>query len=150
MAKSILKSKMLLLVVEDEESISQLMTDFLQAKGYKVVVAKNIEEARGKCKESKPDAVILDMLLPDGFGGELLGHFEKMEIPTVITSILSREKLNDLLHTKEYQFLQKPFDLSSLLDSVHALAQKNPGFMDKSLAVAMLLAALSRNLAPAL
>jgi DNA-binding response OmpR family regulator len=60
-----------LLLVEDEESISEPFCRALAREGFEPVVASTLAEARACLKEREPDLVLLDLRLPDGDGREL-------------------------------------------------------------------------------
>ena len=64
-----------ILVVEDEEPISQLLAYNLQKEGFGVVTAADGDEALVAIAEGKPDLVILDWMLPNVSGIELCRQF---------------------------------------------------------------------------
>ncbi len=57
-----------ILVVEDEESYQDALSVGLSVEGFVVVGATNIAEARSVLASTKPDLVLLDVMLPDGSG----------------------------------------------------------------------------------
>ena len=60
-----------ILVVEDDEQISELMRDFLEAEGFRVLQAGNGRETSEQLERSRPDLVLLDVMLPDESGFEI-------------------------------------------------------------------------------
>jgi DNA-binding response OmpR family regulator len=60
-----------ILVVEDDEQIAELMRDFLEAEGFRVRLAGNGRETNRQLARSRPDLVLLDVMLPDESGFEI-------------------------------------------------------------------------------
>ena len=76
-----------ILVVDDEFELRCLLTEILEQAGFEVVLAGNCRQAEKMCRESRPDAVILDVMLPDGDGFSLFGKLREIrEIPVLILS----------------------------------------------------------------
>lgn len=61
-----------ILIVEDETAIRELVAFVCEADGMKAVKAGDLAEAREKLSRDKPDLVLLDVMLPDGSGFDLL------------------------------------------------------------------------------
>lgn len=61
-----------ILLVEDNEAVSETVVENLTEEGYKVVVASSAKEVNAKLKESTPDVVLLDLGLPDADGLQLI------------------------------------------------------------------------------
>lgn len=61
-----------ILVVEDEEFLSKVMADKLKKEGFEVFVANNGEEGVALAKEHKPDVMLLDLIMPQKNGFEVL------------------------------------------------------------------------------
>jgi two-component system, OmpR family, alkaline phosphatase synthesis response regulator PhoP len=60
-----------ILVVDDDEMYLEFMAQWLLSNGYKVRTAKNGQEGYSLCKQCRPDAVILDIMMPDMDGDEV-------------------------------------------------------------------------------
>jgi len=65
-------------IVEDEKSIITLLKYNLEIKGYKVNFAETGEEAIQNIKKDIPDLIILDWMLPDFSGIEVVGKLKKL------------------------------------------------------------------------
>ncbi len=61
-----------ILVIEDKESMAEMLSQALQAEGHRVIVARDGREGLQKFKESKLDIVISDLKLPHKSGMEVL------------------------------------------------------------------------------
>lgn len=114
-----------ILVVDDDDSIVDLISTRLIIGGYKVATANDGFEALRHLKDLKPDAMILDINMPglDGFG--VLEHMQKPDAYAPPTLVLTaRHNAGDVeravrLGAKDY--LAKPFDDRMLLARVSRL-----------------------------
>lgn len=107
-----------LLLVEDDESICRLISQYLATLGYRVVVAKTLVESLVQFYREEVDGVMLDMVLPDGSGKEFFESFRNRNIPIMVMSILSRERVSYILGTKDFKYLPKPFDIETFHKSL--------------------------------
>jgi len=128
-----MKKQPSILVVDDDEMTRELVSMALRTKGYDVVAVGDGLQAILKIGEYKPDLAILDIMLPDLSGLELLNLFRiefKMEkMPVILMSRLGSPKLvlaADKLGATDY--LIKPFEMDQLLDKISAL----PGFQNNA------------------
>ena len=84
-----------ILIVEDEDFLSQVLKDNLSSEGYKVEVAVDGEEALEKIEKSQPSLILLDLLLPkkDGFQvlEELKSNPDLKLIPVIVLSNLGAD-----------------------------------------------------------
>ena len=106
-----------ILVVDDERHVSDLLQEFFVDLGYSVDVAATGGEALRRAGVKRPDAVILDMHLPDTTGDQLLRQLRTLDqsLPIVM---LSGEIDDDLarrtLAAGATCYLRKPFDFEDL------------------------------------
>lgn len=126
-----MKERPSILVVDDDEMTRDLVSFALRAKGFDVVAVGDGLQAILKIGERKPDLAILDIMLPDLSGLELLNLFRiefKMEkMPVILMSRLGSPKLvlaADKLGAVD--FLVKPFEMEQLLEKISCL----PGFQN--------------------
>jgi DNA-binding response OmpR family regulator len=66
-----------ILLVEDDQFISEMYTNKLQSEGFEIFLAKDGQEAIIKTTEIKPDLVLLDIVLPKKDGYEVLSEIKK-------------------------------------------------------------------------
>jgi CheY-like chemotaxis protein len=80
--------KIQVLVVDDENDFLQLMTFWLESKGYSVIVASNGESAVGLVKEKNPNVVFMDLRMPVMDGIEAIKKIREFnkDIPIIIIS----------------------------------------------------------------
>ena len=112
-------SKADILVVDDEEWNRKLLESMLAPLGYQVHLAANGEEALDKMNEIKPDAVLLDLIMPgiDGFetSHRLKNDERFQQIPIiVITADRDEDSRIRVLELGADDFLTKPINRSEL------------------------------------
>ena len=99
------------LVVDDENLIRLWLEAHLGDAGYETRLAENVASARERFASTPPDAVLLDLRLPDGNGMDLLRDFQEAD-PDLVTIILTA--LGDIATAVEamkagaYHFIEKP------------------------------------------
>jgi CheY-like chemotaxis protein len=109
------------LVVEDDESIRNVITDVLEDRGFRVVGAANGAEALDRLERGRPDVMVLDLLMPVMHGWDFMESYADKTggdtIPIVVVSV------NPALPRSFNRFgvqsvVAKPFDVDDLLESV--------------------------------
>jgi DNA-binding response OmpR family regulator len=81
-----------ILLVEDEQSISRPLASALQREGFDTVIAASVAEARERLAEATPDLVLLDLMLPDGSGFDVLRHLRSAgDVPVVVLTARGEE-----------------------------------------------------------
>jgi|GraSoi_2013_60cm_1033757.scaffolds.fasta_scaffold28943_2 CheY-like chemotaxis protein len=122
--------RMTILVVDDEPSIAQLLSEVLDEAGYRVVLAADGRSALATARRERPALVLTDRMLPllDGLevARRLRRHPVTRHIPVVMMSSSrpDRELIGDL------PFLPKPFELEELLDIVALHVRIDPCMED--------------------
>jgi DNA-binding response OmpR family regulator len=110
-----------ILVLEDDSSISELLTWILSDVGYRVTCVDSLREARRVVAEMKPDVVIADLLLPDGLGSDLVYDLKSKYNGDGPASIVMSAVPQARYHADAagaHLCLTKPFDLNELLDVI--------------------------------
>lgn len=84
-------AKPLVLVVEDDAAIARLLGRFLARGGYATVFARDGAEALRVARDARPEAITLDIVLPDRDGREVLAELQTdartRDIPVIVVSI---------------------------------------------------------------
>lgn len=109
--------KPIVLVIDDEVQIRRLLRVTLEKNGYEVVDAPTGEEGIGEAARCTPDAVILDLGLPDIEGLTVLKRLrEWSQVPVLVVSVRGREddKIT-ALDNGANDFVTKPFSTGELL-----------------------------------
>jgi two-component system response regulator PilR (NtrC family) len=105
------------LVVDDEQSMRELLTIMLRSEGYAVVAADSRSQAAAVLAKGAVDLVITDVKLPDGDGIEMLRHVKAASPETaviVITAYGSTETAVAAMKLGARDYLVKPFDVEEL------------------------------------
>jgi len=114
-----------ILVVEDNHAILDVITLILQSEAYKVTGLNKSADMMSHIDTLKPDLIILDIMLPDADGRELLKQLRSEEntkdIPVLMIS--ARYTAENVEHGafKPNGFLAKPFDIDELLDRIEGI-----------------------------
>lgn len=106
-----------LLIVDDEPEVADVLRDFFEEQGYAVTSALNGRDALVLASLSRPDAVILDIRMPERSGAEVLGDLLALDssITVVMLSGTDDEELaRDLLRAGAFDYVRKPFMLDNL------------------------------------
>lgn len=107
----------LILVVEDEELVAKSVGRYLRRSGFNVHVANNGREGVQVFDVVKPDAVLLDVVMPEMDGPTCAKHLRQIQkdIPILFYSAhLRNHGLADLGLDERTDFLEKPFDFNNL------------------------------------
>ncbi|MHB9155028.1 MAG: response regulator transcription factor [Endomicrobiales bacterium] len=124
----------IVLVVEDEQNISDLIKERLGEEGYQVRVASSGAEAFRQVRENSPDIITLDIYLPDDNGLNIL-HSLKADpatsrIPVIIVS--SSDEGTDAKDLGAEDFIRKPVNFERLLNSIRGVAERSRKYVLKS------------------
>jgi len=119
-----------ILVIEDNHAILDVITLILQSEAYKVTGLNKSVDMMQHIDTFKPDLMILDIMLPDGDGRELLTQIRtnKKTASIPVLMISAKYTPQNIQHGdyKPNGFLAKPFDIDDLLDKIEGiLAGKN-------------------------
>ena len=112
-----MSKKQMILIVEDERSISNFMTTILEANDYKVMRAQNGQEATMMMTSYCPDLILLDLGLPDVEGMHLIKFVRKWSsVPIIVVSARSHERDKvEALDLGADDYVTKPFATAELL-----------------------------------
>lgn len=122
-------------IIDDDVHIVDMLTEVLEQEGYCAVRAYSGTEALYLLSQSKPDLVLLDLMLPGLSGEEVLAHIKN--IPVIILSAKGdvQDKVN-LLLSGAADYMIKPFDTKELLARITVQLRKSGNHSEiKSLSV---------------
>jgi len=114
-----------ILVVEDDESISNLITINLKKEGYSCACAYTGVDAADLIEENNYDLVLLDILLPDFNGYEILEYIRPTGIPVIF--ITAKGQVEDRikgLRLGADDYIVKPFQIGELIARVEAIMRR--------------------------
>ncbi|MDQ0493427.1 response regulator transcription factor [Paenibacillus brasilensis] len=111
------------LVIDDEEKISRLLQLELSHEGYAVEIAQTGKEGLEKALAQTWDIIILDVMLPELNGVEVLKQFRKVDNHTPIIMVTARNRTTDKvsgLDEGANDYITKPFEIEELLARMRA------------------------------
>jgi two-component system response regulator AtoC len=108
------------LIVDDDARFTTALSEYMQAEGFNVRVAGTLQQAKNEFANYPPSVVLVDLLLPDGRGLDLLDEFENTEA-LVMTSYPSVDTAVEGIRKKVSDYLTKPLDMSRLKECLHRL-----------------------------
>ncbi len=114
-----------ILIADDDPGIRRLLRIFLQRRGFHLLEARDGREALEAMSAGNVDLVIMDLMMPEVSGWEVLraraADPSLQRIPMiVVTANNSRQVTDNLLDKHVYAVVGKPFDLNALLTTVSA------------------------------
>ncbi len=111
-----------ILIVEDDESIGELLRDYLEINGFSVHICTNGNEGFKKINDEEFDLLILDVMLPGMDGFEILKKIrDEKDVPVLIVSA-KKEELDKIhgLRLGADDYITKPFSPGELVARVNA------------------------------
>ncbi|WGZ93098.1 MAG: phosphate regulon transcriptional regulator PhoB [Candidatus Thiothrix putei] len=126
-------SKKRILCIEDEAAIRSMIRFSLEREGYQVMEAADARAARDVAADQLPDLMLVDWMLPDLSGPELIRRFRSdpltRDIPIIMLTAKSEE--DDMIHGLDAgadDYLIKPVSLKALSARIKALLRRTDGF----------------------
>ena len=115
-----------ILVVDDEPQILRALTTNLRGAGYEVDTAATAEEALSAAASLRPEAIILDLLLPDGSGTDVVRELRTWSsVPVIVLSAVGEEAEKvAALDAGVDDYVTKPFGMDELLARLRAAMRR--------------------------
>lgn len=112
----------IVLLVEDDENILRINRRILEREGFTVLCAETIKEARDLYYEYSPDALVLDIMLPDGSGITFCEEIRPFTpVPVLfLTALDEKEEVIQGLAAGGNDYITKPYDVDVLVGRVKA------------------------------
>ena len=118
---------MKILIIEDEPSLREIMQRALVQERYVVETASTYSEADAKIAAYSYDCILLDIMLPDGNGLQLLKHLKELRKRENIIIISARDSLDDKILGLDMgadDYLPKPFHTAELLARIKSVLRR--------------------------
>jgi len=119
---------MKILIIEDEPALAQSMSQYLVAQDYLCEQAVTYFAAIEKISLYSYDCILLDLMLPDGNGMDVLEHLRKTGSQTAVLIISAKGALDDKIkgiHLGADDYLAKPFHLAEMSARIYALIRRS-------------------------
>src|SRR5207245_11010066 len=112
--------------VDDEPQILRALTTNLRGAGYEVETAATAQEALAIAAARRPEAVILDLVLPDGHGTDVCRELRSWSaVPIVVLSAVGEEREKvEALDAGADDYVTKPFGVEELLARLRAALRR--------------------------
>ena len=117
-----------ILVVEDENKIRRVLTDFLKGEGYEVAQAMDGESGLAMALGRMPDLIILDLMLPKKSGYDVCRELRAKAVSTPIIMLTAKSEEVDKVLGLELgadDYVTKPFGLKELHARIRAVLRRN-------------------------
>jgi len=114
------------LVVDDEETARMVVSEFLRSRGYEVLEAGTLADARAVLSKGVADIIILDVRLPDGYGPHLLTETSRLPLRPQVIIVTAHGEVSmavDAMKNGAQDFMEKPLDLLEMEKSVNRAAE---------------------------
>jgi DNA-binding response OmpR family regulator len=115
------------LVIDDDPDMRQVLSDFLQRGGYRVVEAANGQEGIFAAQSEPIDAVILDKEMPGMNGLDVLSFFQHRcpGLPIIfITAFGGRDDEDESRRRGAWLYLEKPFRVATVVEAVQSVLER--------------------------
>ncbi len=113
-----------ILIIDDNEQITKMLTTFLELKEHKCTVANDGKEGLSIIKEGKHDVVLLDLAMPEFDGYSVIKDLEEnnmlkeQKIIVFTASTITQEELDVLVDSGVSSYILKPIDIDLLLSKI--------------------------------
>jgi DNA-binding response OmpR family regulator len=113
-----------ILAVDDESDVLLIIKTALQSEGFEVTTASNGPDALAIARETLPDLVMLDVMMPQMTGFDVLRELKANDatsmIPVImLTGLSERSKIQEALASGTTYYIVKPFEFHDLLAKVN-------------------------------
>jgi two-component system copper resistance phosphate regulon response regulator CusR len=131
-------SLMRILVIEDEKKTAAFLAKGLREAGFAVEVAIDGESGLKQARTSKFDLLLVDVMLPNKDGWDVVAELRRDEIPTPILFLTARDSVRDRVKGLQLgadDYLVKPFAFPELLARIHSVLRRSPQQQPKHLRI---------------
>jgi two-component system, OmpR family, response regulator len=116
-----------LLVVDDEATILQLLSGSLRFAGFEVMTAASGAEAVRAATTTRPDLILLDVMMPDGDGFEVVRRMRSIGLDVPVIFLTAREEVQMRINGFALgadDYVTKPFSLDEVLARIRAVLKR--------------------------
>lgn len=115
-----------ILIIDDSNTNVVLLEAVLNTKGFETQTALSVKDAIPLIQQKRPSLILLDLLMPEVSGFDFLEKVREehnlFDIPVVVVSALTDDtNINKTKQLGVVEFIKKPIDISSLVDTVQEL-----------------------------
>lgn len=116
-----------ILVADDKANVRNLVRDYLEAEGFRVVVAADGREALYTARQEKPDLILLDIMMPKMSGYDFIKTFRKERQTPIILLTAKLDETDKVLGLElgADDYVTKPFGMKELVARIHAVLRRS-------------------------
>jgi DNA-binding response OmpR family regulator len=115
------------LLIEDEKTLAMIIKDTLDGEEFDVILASDGYEGLAKYKETAPDIIVSDIMMPDMDGFTMVKQVRRTDKSIPVLFLSARSSANDVVEgfeTGGNDYLKKPFGMAELIIRIKALLNK--------------------------
>ena len=119
-----------ILVVDDEENLAQLLAMAFSYQSWEPRTAGSVQQALTAARQTDFDAAVLDIMLPDGDGVDLMARLRTRDADLPVLFLTAKDAIDDRvtgLRTGGDDYVTKPFNLDEVVARVEALLRRSLG-----------------------
>lgn len=127
---------MKILIIEDEYSLADAISETLQNENYTTKIVTNGEDGEDEALTNLYDLILLDVMLPKKDGFEILKKLKSEKITTPVIMITAKSELTDKLNGLENgadDYITKPFHMRELIARIKIVLRRNANLENDSL-----------------
>jgi DNA-binding response OmpR family regulator len=115
-----------ILVADDKANIRNLVRDYLEAEGFRVVIASNGREALYAARQEKPDLILLDIMMPEMSGYDFIKTYRKERETPIILLTAKLDETDKVLGLElgADDYVTKPFGMKELVARINAVLRR--------------------------
>lgn len=124
---------MKILIIEDEYSLADAIAETLQKEKFGVNIITNGEDGENEALTNVYDLIILDVMLPNKDGFEILKNLRKEKIDTPIIMLTAKSEMTDKLNGLEHgadDYITKPFHMRELIARIKVILKRKVNIQD--------------------
>lgn len=124
---------MKILIIEDEYSLADAIAETLKKENFTPIIITNGEEGENEALSNVYDLILLDVMLPDKDGFEILRNVRKEKIETPVIMLTAKSEMSDKLNGLENgadDYITKPFHMRELIARIKVVLKRKVNIQD--------------------
>jgi DNA-binding response OmpR family regulator len=120
-----------ILVADDKASVRKLVREYLEAEGFRVVLASNGHEALNAAHQEKPNLILLDIMMPEMSGYDFIRTYRKESETPIILLTAKLDETDKVLGLElgADDYVTKPFSMKELFARINAVLRRAGGYI---------------------
>lgn len=122
-----------ILIIEDEYSLADAVAETLKNEKFNVTIKTNGEDGEDEALTENYDLILLDVMLPQKNGFEILNYLRQEKIKTPVIMLTAKSEIEDKLNGLEHgadDYVTKPFSMRELMARVKAVLKRSNNIED--------------------